>query len=174
MTITDGMAQATTPAPFDTAADSHLDGIDFAGKTGTAQVASHAAIKLMKGVDTKPNGWFVGVIPRRNPEFVVCVLFQHGDWGSYAARLATYVATAYVDKQRRLEHNILEQAGQSKPVEVGAVWSDPGAKGGFHGGHFSVNPSPATDAKLEPSGSMSPLPAWLEPAMIVPRREDLP
>jgi penicillin-binding protein 2 len=180
MTITEGMAQATTPGPFNTAFASHLDGIDFAGKTGTAQVASHAAIKLMKGVDTKPNGWFVGVIPRRNPEFVVCVLFEHGDWGSNAARLATYVAAAYVDKQRRLEHNVLEQAGQSKPVEVGAVWSDPegdGKDGGIHGGRFLVNPAstaaPSADAKAF-AGGVSPLPAWLEPALIVPKRERLP
>ncbi len=193
MIITEGMAQATSPGEFNTAFASHLDGIDFAGKTGTAQVASHAALKLMKGVDTKPNGWFVGVIPRRNPEFVVCVLFQHGDWGSNAARLATYVAAAYVDKQRRLEHNILEQAGQTKPVEVGALWSNPDGKGGFQGGHFVVLPAAglqmAKSGKNTPQGlkpqsdsaklthGLKPVPSALadevQPAMIVPRREDL-
>jgi penicillin-binding protein 2 len=146
MTITQGMAGATDPTQGGTAAASHLEGIDFAGKTGTAQIASHAALKLMKGVDTKPTGWFVGVIPRRNPEFVVCVLFQHGDWGSNAARLATYVAAAYVDKQRRLEHNILEQAGQTKPVEVGALWSNP--DGSYQGGHFVVDPAAGAGVTL--------------------------
>jgi hypothetical protein len=69
---------------------------------------------------------------------------------------------------------VLEQAGQSKPVEVGALWSDPDGKGGYQGGHFFVNPAPATDAKLDSKDASSPIPAWLEPAMILPRREDLP
>jgi penicillin-binding protein 2 len=178
MIITQGMAGATDPTQGGTAAASHLDGVDFAGKTGTAQIASHEAIsKMAKGVNTRPNAWFVGVIPRRNPEFVVAVLFEHGDWGAYAARLATYVAAAYVDKQRRKEHNLLEQAGQSKPVEVGAVWSAPdsgGSPGSFIGGHLFVNP-PASSAQPTAASSRPVLPARLEPAVIVPpRREGLP
>jgi penicillin-binding protein 2 len=188
--ITEGMAGATDPTKGGTAAASHLDGVDFAGKTGTAQIASHLAIsKMAKGIDTKPNAWFVGVIPRRNPEFVVAVLFEHGDWGSNAARLATYVAAAYVNKKRSQDHNILEQAGQSKPVEVGAVWSDPGTNGGLgalHGGHFLVDPAAAQKvAKTGPpiefpgatksgTGGQSPMPARLQPAMVVPSRERLP
>lgn len=126
--ITNGMAQATMPGGFDTAAASHLEGVDFAGKTGTAQVASHKAIAHMKGVDTRPNGWFVGVIPRRNPQFVITVLWQHGDWGSNAARLAADVATVYVNKQREQEHDVrLESPAQApKPVEMGAIWTQVG------------------------------------------------
>jgi penicillin-binding protein 2 len=152
MIITNGMAGATDPTMGGTAGASHLDGVDFAGKTGTAQVASHEALSHMgHGVDTRPNGWFVGVIPRRDPEFVVCVLWQHGDWGSNAARLAAQVATVYVNKQRTLEHNVLQQAGASKPVEMGAVWSEDGpSRSGardedaeLHAGHFLINPGAA-------------------------------
>ena len=173
--ITNGMAQATSPGEFNTAFASHLDGVDFAGKTGTAQVASHAAIaRMSKGVDTRPNGWFVGVIPRRNPEFVVAVLWQHGDWGSNAAHLAAQVATVYVNKQRMLEHNVLEQAAASKPVEMGAVWTvappaDPRHPGPqeaeLHGGHFLLQiPPPASPPASAAARSVAAadLPAWLE------------
>ena len=125
MIITEGMAGATDPAMGGTAAASHLEGVDFAGKTGTAQVASHEAIKqLGGGKEFLPNGWFVGVIPRRNPEFVVAVLWEHGDWGSNAARLAAQVATVYVNKKRIQDQNALALAGKSAPVEMGAIWTE--------------------------------------------------
>jgi len=41
----------------------------------------------------------------RNPEFVVAVLWEHGDWGSNAAKLAAQVATVYVNKKRMQDHN---------------------------------------------------------------------
>lgn len=179
--ITNGMAQATAPGEFDTAFASHLEGVDFAGKTGTAQVASHAAISRMgKGVDTRPNGWFVGVIPRRNPEFVVAVLWEHGDWGSNAARLAAQVATVYVNKQREMEHNVLEQASAPKPVEMGAVWSQdrpadpkhPNApqESDLHGGHFLITPSVPGATAPAKALAESTLPAWLH---VLPLRSNI-
>ena len=109
-TITEGMAAATTGGG--TAYASHLEGIDFAGKTGTAQVMSHDALaRTNKGKKTQPNSWFVGMAPRRNPDIVVAVLWENGDWGSNSAKLAAQVVTAFVDKQRRLSGNLrLEQA----------------------------------------------------------------
>jgi len=105
--ITDAMAQATTPGPFNTAFASHLEGIDFAGKTGTAQVMSHAALaKTGGGLKTRPNAWFVGLAPRRNPDIVVVVLWENGDWGSNSARLGAQVVNAFVTKQRRLANNL--------------------------------------------------------------------
>jgi penicillin-binding protein 2 len=175
MIITDGMAGATDPAMRGTAAASHLEGVDFAGKTGSAQVASHEAVKRMgSGVDTRPNGWFVGVIPRRNPEFVVAVLWEHGDWGANAAKLAAQVATVYVNKKRQQERNAVEQAAASKPVEMGAVWTEPAPAsrkqpGGhgkaaqtaqLHGGHFLIIPAPLAPAKAVASNQFH-LPAWL-------------
>jgi len=181
MIITDGMAMATTPGGFDTAEASHLDGVDFAGKTGTAQVASHEALARMgKGIDTRPNGWFVGVIPRRNPEFVVAVLWEHGDWGSNAAKLAAQVATVYVNKERMRDHNVMDQAGASKPVEMGAVWTESRPVGRtasgrviehaeLHGGHFLLRITPAPSALASSSFS---LPGWLD-AALVRFKEDL-
>jgi membrane peptidoglycan carboxypeptidase len=81
--ITDGMAAATTTG---TAAAAHMQGIDFAGKTGTAQVVGGGDTHTKGGAKT-PNSWFVGMVPRRNPEIVIAVLQEHGDWGSNSAPL---------------------------------------------------------------------------------------
>jgi len=170
MIITDGMAAATTTG---TAAASHIEGIDFAGKTGTAQVVGGGDTHTKGGAKT-PNSWFVGMVPRRNPEIVIAVLQEHGDWGSNSAHIAAEVVTTYVTKKRRQEHNLMEQAGTDKPVEVGAVWSEPappgkkgkGAAGSpeqdsvLHGGHFMVNPPPDSSPKSSAS-SILPIPAWV-------------
>jgi penicillin-binding protein 2 len=60
-TITEAMAATTTTG---TAAAVHLEGIDFAGKTGTAQVVSHSAgpTSLGNGAESA-NPWFVGMAP---------------------------------------------------------------------------------------------------------------
>src|SRR6516164_45715 len=108
VTITDGMAQVTQPALFHTAGSAHLEGIDLAGKTGTAQVMSHQALdKTRKGFNTRPNVWFVGVVPRRNPELVVAVLWEHGEFSYYPARLGSRLVASYVEKQRRLANNLV-------------------------------------------------------------------
>ncbi|MGH9590155.1 MAG: penicillin-binding transpeptidase domain-containing protein, partial [Terracidiphilus sp.] len=145
MTITNAMAQVTEPGPFHTAVSAHLNGIDLAGKTGTAQTISDSALKSLglKGRTTIPNVWFVGVVPRRNPELVVVVLYMHGEFSYYAARIASRVVAAYVDKQRRLDRNLpMEEAKQPRqPVDVGAVWSTPGPNGThpMRAGHFFVD-----------------------------------
>jgi penicillin-binding protein 2 len=103
-TITDGMAAVTTTG---TAAAARLEGIDFAGKTGTAQVISHDALaRSGKGHDTVPNAWFVGMAPRRNPDIVVAVLWEHGNWGNNSAKLAAQVINTFVEKQRKRDNNI--------------------------------------------------------------------
>lgn len=156
MTITNAIAQTTQPGEFHTASSAHLDGIDFAGKTGTAQVISDALLSHMKKTRaTYPNVWFVGVVPRRSPHLVVAVLWQHGDYSYYAARIAERVVAAYVDKQRRLEHD-LPPAKAEAPVEMGAVWSVSGAPGGganphaarIQAGRFRVYPDQAETQQL--------------------------
>jgi len=126
-TITDGMAQVTQPGLYHTAGSAHLEGIDLAGKTGTAQVMSHEALgKTNKGHHTLPNVWFVGVVPRRNPELVIAVLWEHGEFSYYPARLGARLVAAYVEKQRRLQNNLMPvKTPNPKPVEVGAVWTTP-------------------------------------------------
>ena len=101
-TITDAMADVVNPGG--TAPSAHLQGIDFAGKTGSAQTISNA-LKAKLGAagkkNFKDNGWFVGVEPRRNPEIVVCTLLEEGEHGYLAARTAAQVIKAYVEKERR-------------------------------------------------------------------------
>lgn len=102
--ITDAMAETTISG---TAAPAHLEGIDFAGKTGTAQVVSHSAGMTSLGVGKeRANAWFVGMAPRRNPDIVVAVLWEHGGWGAGSAPVAAQVINAFVTKQRKRENNI--------------------------------------------------------------------
>ncbi|HUB30144.1 MAG TPA: penicillin-binding protein 2 [Terracidiphilus sp.] len=162
-TVTDGMANVTQPGLYHTAGGEHLEGIDFAGKTGTAQVMSHEALdKTAKGKATRPNVWFIGLTPRRNPEIVVGVLFQNGDKSWFAARIGARVIAAYVEKQRRLAHNLQLQkaATPAKPVEVGAVWSMPNAGGKnsddqvahIQTGRFFINPGREAGVASPPAG----------------------
>ncbi|MBV8113640.1 MAG: penicillin-binding protein 2 [Silvibacterium sp.] len=132
-TITEGMAGATDPRAGGTAFASHLENIDFAGKTGTAQVVSHSAgtNKVSSVIAERPNAWFVGMSPRRNPDIVVAVLWEHGGWGAGSAHVAARVIEAFVNKQRRLNHNLATE--KQEPVEVGAVWSDPSSPDGMGG-----------------------------------------
>jgi len=117
-TITDAMA--ATLGPSGTAGAMHLEGIDFAGKTGTAQLVSHSAgaTSLGKGSE-RANAWFVGMAPRRNPDIVVAVLCEHGGWGAEAsAPLAAQVVNAFVTKHRKLEGNLRAEA--PKPALITA------------------------------------------------------
>lgn len=170
-TITEGMAAATTPGLYHTAEAAHLDGVDFAGKTGTAQVVGGGDTHNRGGAKT-PNSWFVGMVPRRNPELVIAVLQEHGDWGSNSAKIAAQLVTVYVNKKRMQDHNILDQAGLSKPVEVGAVWTDPNPTSGkrpgsgqqdsaLRMGHFMVNPAAPVSAPKSLAASQLPMPPWL-------------
>ena len=141
-TITDGMAGATDPRAGGTAFASHLENIDFSGKTGTAQVVSHSAgtNKVSSVIAERPNAWFVGMAPRRNPDIVVAVLWEHGGWGSGSAHVAARVIEAFVNKQRRLNHNLATE--KETPVEVGAVWSDPSDPDGMGGKPLVAKGSP--------------------------------
>jgi penicillin-binding protein 2 len=102
--ITDAMANVTS-SPIGTAYVAHLDGVDFAGKTGTADVVSGRQ-KNSTNKATLPNAWFVGMTPRRNPDIVVAVLWEHGYWGNNSAKLASQIIDAFVTKQRKAEHNL--------------------------------------------------------------------
>lgn len=99
--ITNAMTEVVDPEG--TAPSAHLQGIDFGGKTGSAQTISNTAKARLAGGKQKfrDNGWFVGVAPRRNPEIVVTVLIEQGEHGYLAARLAAQVIKAYVEKQRK-------------------------------------------------------------------------
>ena len=121
--ITDAMTRVLLPEG--TAPSAHVQGIDIAGKTGSAQIVSLATrAKFKNSEDLAQNGWFVGFTPRRNPDIIVCVLFQGGEHGKLAARLATQVIKAYVDKQRRTPNKMVEKP-KNGAVEIGGLWTEP-------------------------------------------------
>ncbi len=136
-TITDSMTRVV--GPEGTAPSAHLQGIDLAGKTGSTQLISNDALKRMnrKKSDYRGNAWFVGFTPRRNPEIVVCVLFLQGEEGKLSARLAAKIISAYVEKQRRKDHNLIaddkaekktadlghQESSDGRTVEMAAFWS---------------------------------------------------
>ena len=120
--ITDAMSRVLLPEG--TAPSAHIPGIDIAGKTGSAQVVSLALrAKVKNAAEFAQNGWFVGFTPRRNPDIVVCALFQGGEHGRLAARLATQVIKAYVEKRQKTPQKLVEQP-KNGTVDVGGLWND--------------------------------------------------
>jgi penicillin-binding protein 2 len=117
-TITDDMANVLSP--IGTAAEAHLDGIDLAGKTGTADVVSGRK-KGSADKATLPHSWFVGMTPRRNPDIVVAVLWEHGYWGNNSAKLAAQVIDAYVTEQRERAKNLQMQVAVAPVVAAPKV-----------------------------------------------------
>ena len=138
--ITDAMSRVLLPEG--TAPSAHIQGIDIAGKTGSAQIVSLATRARFKNAeDLAQNGWFVGFTPRRNPDIVVCVLFQGGEHGRLAARLATQVIKAYVDKQHRTPQKMVEKP-KNGTVDIGGLWTVPGSNGDkekLEGGRFVLD-----------------------------------
>jgi penicillin-binding protein 2 len=126
--ITDAMVKVLQPGG--TSPLAAVPGIEIAGKTGSAQVVSLATrAKHQNNADLAQNGWFVGFTPRRSPDIIVCALFQGGEHGKLAARLATQVIKAYVDKQRRQPTNVVEKPASDRKAEIGLLWSSPDGDG---------------------------------------------
>ncbi|HYV97829.1 MAG TPA: penicillin-binding protein 2 [Gemmatimonadaceae bacterium] len=69
-----------------TAAASAIQGVEFAGKTGTAQTVD----------PTHDHGWFVGFAPASDPKIVVAVLLEFGQHGPRAARIAKSIVEFYL------------------------------------------------------------------------------
>jgi penicillin-binding protein 2 len=141
--ITDAMSRVLNPEG--TAFSAHIPGVEIAGKTGSAQVVSLALrAKAKNAAEYAQNGWFVGFTPRRNPDIIVCTLFQGGEHGKLAARIATQVIKAYVDKQRQLPQKMAKSGhpNDSGKLEIGGLWSEPESDGvhqKLEGGRFIVD-----------------------------------
>jgi penicillin-binding protein 2 len=139
-TITDAMARVLLPEG--TAPSAHVADVDIAGKTGSAQVVSLALrAKHENDESFAQNGWFVGFTPRRSPDIIVCTLFQGGEHGKLAARIATQVIKAFVDKQRRQPTSVADAKPAGK-LEVGALWTSADEDGDadkLNGGKFEVD-----------------------------------
>lgn len=136
--ITDAMTKVLLPGG--TAPSAAVPGVDIAGKTGSAQVVSLALrAKYKNSEEFAQNGWFVGFTPRRNPDIVVVSLFQGGEHGKLAARLATQVIKAYVEKQRKTQPSVAGK--QPAKVEIGGLWNVPDPEGkhdALQGGRFVI------------------------------------
>jgi penicillin-binding protein 2 len=141
--ITDAMAQVVSPVG--TAALSQIKGVDMAGKTGSAQTISNMLKAKMSAGEKalhKDNGWFVGVEPRRNPEIVVCGLYEEGEHGDKTARVVAQVIKAFVDKQRSNPPKMADKPKAGGKVDVGAIWSQPDSEEGkdrLQSGHFFLD-----------------------------------
>jgi penicillin-binding protein 2 len=151
ITITDAMAGVLNPGG--TGVASHIQGVDFAGKTGSTQLVSHQFLEAhgqkIKSLskEFKGNGWFAGVTPRRNPEIVVAVLFEGGEHGPLAARVASQVIKAYVEKQRRLRNNPMLFSDKADPgsVPIAGVWNQPDSIGPVHTDPASAHAEPGEE-----------------------------
>jgi penicillin-binding protein 2 len=153
--ITDAMSRVLLPEG--TAPSAHIPGVDIAGKTGSAQIVSLATRAKFKNSEAlAQNGWFVGFTPRRNPDIIVCVLFEGGEHGKLAARLATQVLKAYVDKQRRAPQKLVEKQKSNDNVDIGALWTMP-EDDKLDGGHFVMKLArrPAALATAAPGIALS-------------------
>jgi penicillin-binding protein 2 len=107
-----------------TAAGSRLQGIEFCGKTGTAQLISLEGLKKAgRGRAFTDNAWFVGYAPRRSPEIVISVLVEHGEHGSSAAApIARDIVKRYYEKKQQVEKQQTTAAAQpGAPVPAAAA-----------------------------------------------------
>lgn len=115
-----GMAGVVQPGG--TAASAQLQDINYGGKTGTAQTVSESYFRNAGGKRRlMDNAWFVGAYPLRDPQIVVCVLYEHGAEGYYAARMAAQVIESFHEESRA-------------PAQVTAAWkwTRPGRRGASH------------------------------------------
>jgi penicillin-binding protein 2 len=108
--ISESTVEKVTDAMYGVVNETHgtagalkLTGVDFSGKSGTAQIINYdLRTRLGKGKQFKDNSWFVGYAPRRTPEIVVSVLVQAGGHGSEAAGpVVRDVVKAYYDKKTK-------------------------------------------------------------------------
>ena len=97
-----------------TAAASQIKGIQFCGKTGSAQVISDQThVRTGAGKQYQDNAWFVGFAPRQNPQIVVSVLVQGGKEGALAAApIAKDIVQAYFQEQTQRQPQYTEKASR--------------------------------------------------------------
>jgi len=100
--VTQGM-YGVINEPGGTGQSVKLQGIEFCGKSGTAQMMSYSAASRLGLGKGKNDGWFVGFAPRRDPEIVVAAVVQdtieHG--GTVAAPVVRDIVKAYYDKKNK-------------------------------------------------------------------------
>ncbi len=95
-----------------------LQGIEFCGKSGTAQMMSYGAASRLGLGKGKNDGWFVGYAPRRNPEIVVAAVVEdtseHG--GTVAGPVVRDIVKAYYDKKNKKTQG--QVTAQNQPPQL--------------------------------------------------------
>jgi penicillin-binding protein 2 len=74
-----------------------LEGIQVAGKTGSAQVVTHARLESNKKArEYQPHGWFISFAPADQPRVALVVMVEHGvAGGTSAAPVAGQILSRY-------------------------------------------------------------------------------
>ncbi len=93
-----------------------IQGIDIAGKTGTAQVFSRKAGEKFDNKTLtrtlQDHAWFVCYAPAENPKIAISVIIEHGEHGSSAAApvasdlIATYLSLPLAEEDNAPKNNI--------------------------------------------------------------------
>ncbi len=100
-----------------------LQGIEFCGKSGTAQMMSYAAASRLGMGKGKNDGWFVGYAPRRDPEIVVAAVVEdtseHG--GTAAGPVVRDIVKAYYDKKNKKNQGQVTAENKAQVPVNGAV-----------------------------------------------------
>ena len=82
--VKEGMSAVV--APGGTGWRAQLPGIRVAGKTGSAQVVTHARLETdKKSHQYQPHGWFMCFAPIDNPRIAMAVMVEHGTAGGQSA-----------------------------------------------------------------------------------------
>jgi penicillin-binding protein 2 len=129
--ISESTVEKVTDAMYGVVNEAHgtggalkLTGVDFSGKSGTAQIINYdLRSRLGKNKQFKDNSWFVGYAPRRTPEIVVSVLVQAGGHGSEAAGpVVRDVVKAYYDKKmKKTDGTVTAENKETKPRDLSSA-----------------------------------------------------
>ncbi len=101
---------------------SRLDDIEYAGKTGTAQVHAIGSVRVAnrdKEFKLRDHAWFASYAPADDPEIVVVVFLEHaGHGGAEAGPVAKKVLERYFDKKAEMSMNL--PMGPARPERGGS------------------------------------------------------
>ncbi len=107
-----------------TARTIRMDGLEIAGKTGTAQVVRMS--KRERDIEKIPyrfrdHAWFVGYAPFDDPRIAVAVVVEHGGFGSKAAApVALQVIKTYLEGLEKKESTLVESKNPGEVLEKDA------------------------------------------------------
>ncbi|HEY1471695.1 MAG TPA: penicillin-binding protein 2 [Candidatus Acidoferrum sp.] len=126
-----------------------LQGIEFCGKSGTAQMMSYAAASRLGLGKGKNDGWFVGFAPRRDPEIVVAAVVEdtseHG--GTTSGPVVRDIVKAYYDKKNKKNQGQVTAENQPQQLRKNAASPAPEAPKAILKPEETAAVLPASDKK---------------------------